>query len=85
MTMARLVTSLPVGATPISSPRSWVPIIRKRVTTLSPPATCILEVYAGVGDGGTISRDRPLEILAAGFLAAKQFIVADEVGGQHIV
>ena len=39
MTMALLVNSLPLGATPISSPRSWVKCTMKRVTTLSPPAT----------------------------------------------
>jgi hypothetical protein len=31
------------------------------------------------------SRDRPLVTLAIGFLVGNQFIVVDEVGGQHIV
>src|SRR5215208_618337 len=34
-----LVNSLPVGATPMSSPRSWAACTMKRVTTLSSPAT----------------------------------------------
>ena len=29
--------------------------------------------------------DRPLVALAIGFLAGKQFIMVDEVGGQHLV
>jgi hypothetical protein len=39
ITMTTLVSSLPLGATPISSARSWVACTTKRVTTLSPPAT----------------------------------------------
>ena len=38
-TIALLVSSLPVGATPMSFPRSWIECTIKRVTTLSPPAT----------------------------------------------
>jgi hypothetical protein len=37
--MVLLVIALPLGATPISSPRSWVSCTTKRLTTLSPAAT----------------------------------------------
>jgi len=37
--MTTLVICLPVGATPMISPRSWVACTMKRLTTLSPAAT----------------------------------------------
>jgi hypothetical protein len=39
MKMAIQVSSLPLGATPMRSPRSWVACTTKRLTTLSPWAS----------------------------------------------
>src|SRR5215204_1317030 len=84
MTMALLVSTLPLGATPISSPRSWGECTTKRVTTLS-PGYLILDNQASLRDGGMKSSDPLQVILAIRFLAGKQFITVDEVGGQHLV
>jgi hypothetical protein len=45
----------------------------------------VLKKYAGIGDGGRELGGRPFYAFAAGLLAGKQFIVADVVGGQHLV
>jgi hypothetical protein len=45
----------------------------------------VLDDYVALGEGCVISRDRPLVALAIGFLAGQQFIMVDEVGGQHLV
>jgi hypothetical protein len=47
--IALLISSLPVGATSMSSPRSWIACTIKRVTTLSPGYLTNLEGRGIVG------------------------------------
>ena len=68
MTIALLVSSLPLGATPISSPRSWVVCTMKRVTTLSPPATWSSMSKRAVGKGGGELGGHPFFAFAIGLL-----------------
>src|SRR5215208_1963966 len=49
------------------------------------PGYLILDDQATRGERGMKSSDPPQVILSIGFLAGNQFIVVDEVGGQHLV
>jgi hypothetical protein len=49
------------------------------------PSYLILDNQPAWREGGLISRDPPLVTLAIGFLAGNQYIMVDEVGGQHLV
>jgi hypothetical protein len=85
MRIALPATSLPVGATPISSPSIVGGLHDKSGYHLVFSCYLILDELPDVGTGGPKLGEYPLVAFAVRLLARKPLIVADELGSEQLV